>query len=192
MWDELCVITELTNHGKCGQNQNGKEVNLKREKVLCQDLHLLVHLSVDVNGEESLAVDYQCVGDDVKTCLWMTQKARPPLMAHPSADFPVQALAVNQCWYVWYVWYVNQCWYVWEQVWKEPGWTTALIISLSPHSWVTCVDHTGASGLWINYVYWYWCEWSLMVEISLTTSNSILAPSSTWRFTYVLLQSLCD
>ena len=67
--DELCVITQLTNHGKCGQNQNGREVNLKREKVLCYDLHLLVHLPVDVNGEESLAVDYQCVGDDVKTCL---------------------------------------------------------------------------------------------------------------------------
>ena len=38
-------------------------------KVLPYSLHLLVHLSVDVNGEESLTVDYQCVDDDVKTCL---------------------------------------------------------------------------------------------------------------------------
>ena len=131
------------------------------------DLHLLVHLPVDVNCEQSLRVDYQCVDDDVKTCLWITQSQshnQNLLVNHtititqsrPACESHNQDLFVNHTegsafvdgtslrWLSWFNHLLStnaKLWENWETV-QKPGWTTALIILFSPHSWVTCVDDT--------------------------------------------------
>ena len=168
-----------------------------RSKVGC--CYLFVHLSIDVNGEERLfkenlmslkgswlfagTVYSWCIWWSMlivaRACLWRTQKARPSLMAQPSAESPnrymlVWAEEVN----------TNDRWSalitdfkIWLQTWVDDSTCNNVVSPKSRHlpsktSWSRKLE-TKISHCWTTL-----------------TSNSSLTWSPTWRFTYVLLQSL--
>ena len=137
---------------------------MTRVLTVCVNCVFLVHLVIIV---------------DNGTCLWRTQKARPSLMAQPSAESP------NRCMLVWAEEVnTNDRWSalitnfkIWLQTWVNDSTCNHVVSPKSRHlpsktSWSRKLE-TKISHCWTTL-----------------TSNSSLTWSPTWRFTYVLLQSL--